>query len=131
MCVWPISKDRLGIPRIESDDTFLATVLPIENLPLARVLIRLRNRPLQKRHRTARSREQMSLWPAGYPKTPGFDVRFGSKADILGGLCDVRFTPKSGHRSAPSRYCPLNLSIHASGTWCGAWVASKSDMRPK
>jgi len=67
-----------GLPRIESDHTFLATVLPIENLPLARVLIRVRNRPLQERHRTGRSREQMSLWLAGYPKTPGFDVRFGS-----------------------------------------------------
>jgi len=28
------------------------------------------------------------------------DVRFGSKADILGVLRDVRFTPKSGHWSA-------------------------------
>jgi hypothetical protein len=45
-CACGRSKDRLGIPRIESDDTFLATVLPIENLPLARVLIRVRNRPL-------------------------------------------------------------------------------------
>jgi len=27
----------------------------------------------------------------------GADVRFGSKADILGGSRDVRFTPKSGH----------------------------------
>ena len=70
------TKDRLGIPRIENDHTFLATVLPIENLPLARVLTRVRNRPLQERHRTGRSREQMSLWLAGYPKTPGFDVRF-------------------------------------------------------
>jgi hypothetical protein len=75
--VWPI-EGPLGIPRIESDDTFLTTVLPIENLPLARVLIRVRNRPVQERHRTGRSREQMSLWLAGYPKTPGFDVRFGS-----------------------------------------------------
>ena len=31
-------------------------------------------------------------------------VRFGSKADIAAHSCDVRFTPKSGHRSvaAPS-----------------------------
>ena len=28
------------------------------------------------------------------------DVRFGSLADILGGLRHVCFTPKSGHRSA-------------------------------
>jgi hypothetical protein len=41
------AKDRLGIPRIESDHTFPATALPIENLPLARALIRVRNRPLQ------------------------------------------------------------------------------------
>ena len=66
------------MPRIESDDTFLATVLPIESLPLARVLIRIRNRPLQERRRTGRSREQMSLWLASYPKMLGFDVRFGS-----------------------------------------------------
>src|SRR5262249_50478156 len=33
-------------------------------------------------------------------------VRFGSKADIVGGLRYVRFTPKSGHRSA-LRQCPL------------------------
>jgi len=45
--VWPI-EGPLGIPTIESDHTILATVLPIENLPLARVLIRVRNRPLQE-----------------------------------------------------------------------------------
>jgi hypothetical protein len=33
-------------------------------------------------------------------------VRFGSKADILGGLPDVRFTPKSGHRNSVVG-CPL------------------------
>ena len=27
------------------------------------------------------------------------NVRFGSKADILGGLDDVRFTPNSGHQN--------------------------------
>jgi hypothetical protein len=31
------------------------------------------------------------------------DVCFGSKADILGGLRDVRFTPESGHFPALSR----------------------------
>jgi hypothetical protein len=94
-CACGRSKDRLRIPRIESDHTFLATVLPIENLPLARVLIRVRNRPLQERHRTGRSREQMSLWLAGYPKTPGFDVRFGSLAAAARSKWDVRFTPES------------------------------------
>ena len=89
------SKDRLGIPRVESDDTFLATVLPIENLLLARVLTRVRNRCLQERHRTGRSREQMSLWLAGAPKTPGFDVRFGSKADIVIVGRHVRLSPKA------------------------------------
>src|SRR5215813_8880243 len=50
------------IRRIESDHTFLATVLPIENLPLARVLIRVRNRPLQERHRNRpRSKTNESL----------------------------------------------------------------------
>jgi len=28
---------------------------------------------------------------------PGPNVRYRSEADILGGLRDVRFTPKSGH----------------------------------
>ena len=32
----------------------------------------------------------MSLWFAGYPKTPGCDVRFGSKCDLAGLLTDVR-----------------------------------------
>ena len=31
------------------------------------------------------------------------DVRYGSQADILGDLRDVRFTPESGHGSARSR----------------------------
>jgi hypothetical protein len=30
------------------------------------------------------------------------NVRFGSKADILGALRDVRFTPESGHRDSES-----------------------------
>jgi hypothetical protein len=34
------------------------------------------------------------------------DVRFGSKADMGLSLIDVRFTPKSGHRSARWQ-CPL------------------------
>jgi hypothetical protein len=34
------------------------------------------------------------------------DVRFGSKADILLGLRDVRFTPESGHCRATVG-CPL------------------------
>jgi hypothetical protein len=55
----------------------LATVLPIENLPVALVLIRVRNQSARERYRTGLSREQMCLWVAGYPKTPGCDVRFG------------------------------------------------------
>jgi hypothetical protein len=39
----------------------------------------------------------MSLWLAGYPKTLGFDVRFGSNADIDPLTSHVRFTPESGH----------------------------------
>ena len=42
----------------------------------------------------------MSLWLAGYPKTPDFDVRFGSKADIKAPPPNVRFTPESGHTEA-------------------------------
>jgi hypothetical protein len=34
------------------------------------------------------------------------DVRFGSKADIVKSLDDVRFTPESGHSAARFR-CPL------------------------
>ena len=59
-------------------------MLPIENLPLTHVLIRVCNRSLQERHRTALSREQMSLWLAGYSKTPGFDVQFGVILDRVG-----------------------------------------------
>jgi hypothetical protein len=47
---------------------------------MARVLIRVRNRPPRERYRTGLTREHMSLWFAGYPKTPGCDVRFGSFA---------------------------------------------------
>jgi hypothetical protein len=38
------------------------------------------------------SRIVVRQYPSGRPH-----VRFGSEADILGGLRDVRFTPKSGH----------------------------------
>jgi len=34
------------------------------------------------------------------------NVRFGSKADITARRCDVRFTPKSGHRNSAAQ-CPL------------------------
>jgi hypothetical protein len=34
----------------------------------------------------------MSLWLAGYPKTPRFDVRFGSRATDLRCPRDVRFS---------------------------------------
>ena len=34
------------------------------------------------------------------------NVHFGSKADILGGLRDVRFTPESGHWNSVAK-CPL------------------------
>ena len=40
------------------------------------------------------------------PRDQCTDVRFGSGADILGGLRDVRFTPKSGHWLNASG-CPL------------------------
>jgi hypothetical protein len=39
----------------------------------------------------------MSLWFAGYPKTPGFDVRFGSQTEFEWPLSVVRFTTQSGH----------------------------------
>src|SRR5690242_2565168 len=34
------------------------------------------------------------------------DVRYGSLADMAGRICDVRFTPKSGHQLS-ARRCPL------------------------
>jgi hypothetical protein len=34
------------------------------------------------------------------------NVCFGSKADIAGGFCDVRFTPESGHCNSAAK-CPL------------------------
>src|SRR6202035_3106251 len=42
-CACDRSQDRLGLPRIECDHTFLRwqQSLPIENLPLTRVLIRV------------------------------------------------------------------------------------------
>ena len=52
----------------------------------------------------------MSLWLAGYPKTPDFDVRFGSKADIKAPQPNVRFTPKSG-RAPETPECPLVTQI--------------------
>jgi hypothetical protein len=41
------------------------------------------------------------------------DVSFGSKADILRGLRDVRFTPKSGH-CRTTLGCPLSRSRQCS-----------------
>ena len=35
----------------------------------------------------------------GFRTRPAARVRFGSKADILGVLRDVRFTPNSGHQN--------------------------------
>ena len=40
------------------------------------------------------------------PSSARTNVRFGSQADILGGLRDVRYSPKSGHRLSALR-CPL------------------------
>ena len=72
-------QDRSGRPRIECDHTFLRwQQLSQSKIASTRILIRVCNQPLQERHRTGLSREQTSLWLAGYPKTPGFDVRFGS-----------------------------------------------------
>ena len=59
----------------------------------------------------------------------GPNVRFGSKADIEACLRDVRFTPKSGHGSAPLR-CPLCAKSRHSAfqqrpalfdDWCRSW----------
>jgi hypothetical protein len=39
-----------------------------------------------------------AVLPGTNPEPP--DVRFGSKADMTGRICDVRFTPESGHSAA-------------------------------
>jgi hypothetical protein len=70
---------------------------PNRKLPLTRMLIRVCNRPLQERHRTGLSREQMSLWLAGYPKTPRLRRPIWVKADIEAPQMHVRFAPESGH----------------------------------
>src|SRR5215475_531758 len=70
MCVWPI-EGPLGDPKIESDHTFLATVLPIENLPLARVLIRVRNRPLRECHRNRPQSKTNESLACGLSKKAG------------------------------------------------------------
>jgi hypothetical protein len=41
------------------------------------------------------------------------DVRFGSKADILGGLRDLCFTPESGHQD-PLSITPRHLYAYCS-----------------
>jgi hypothetical protein len=44
-----------------------------------------------------------------------YDVRFGSKADLLPSNCDVRFIPASGHRvaqNATSAACQERTSTH-------------------
>ena len=87
----------------------LTTVLPIENLPMARVFIRVRNRPPRERDRTGLSREQISFWFADYPKTPGCDVRFGSNSDLAALKCDFRYAPESRHR-LPDRPCPKSAT---------------------
>ena len=81
-CACGRSKDRLEIPRIENDHTFLATVLPIENLLSgSRVNSRSQSTPTRAPlSNRPQSRTNESLWLAGYLKTPGFDVRFGSKS---------------------------------------------------
>jgi len=97
---------RLGIPRIESDHTVLATVLPIENLPLARVLIRVRNRPLQVRHRNRPRLKTNESLACGLSKNAG--LRIGSKTDICSAREHVRFTPESGRVRRTGR-CPLRV----------------------
>jgi hypothetical protein len=89
MCVWPI-EGPLGIPRIEGDDTFLATVLPIEKFASgSRVNSRSQSTATRVPSNKPQSRTNESRL-AGYPKKPGFDVRFGSKADIAEHLSQLK-----------------------------------------
>jgi hypothetical protein len=69
-CAWDRSQDRLG-----TGDRMCHTLLRWQQLANrkaasdSRVKSRLQSTP-QGRHRTGLRREQMSLWLAGYPKTP-------------------------------------------------------------
>ena len=54
-------------------------------------------------------------------------VRFGSKADIHGPQCDVRFTPESGHRAAGLR-CRLSaISGHRAGSSLDHFVGAQEE----
>ena len=72
-CARGRSKDRLGLPRVECDHTFLRWQQYSQSKICLRLraLIRVRNRPPREHYRTGLSREQMSFWFAGYPKTAG------------------------------------------------------------
>ena len=106
MCVGP-SKDRLGIPGIECDHTFLRWQQPPNRKFASGSRVNSRSQsPLQERHRTGLSREQISLWLAGYPKTPGFDLLFGSYSTeiVRPRLVHVRFNSDSDRQ--PSKRDP-------------------------
>ena len=60
----------------------------------------------------------MSLWLAGYPTTLGFDVRFGSKADMCVAKSDVRFTPNSDRESRHPQ--TVMSALHPKADICSA-----------
>ena len=62
--------------------------------------------PLQERQRkqvrrpalkNQQGRKRIELCRGSRSTAPLLNVRFGSKADMAGRICDIRFTPKSGH----------------------------------
>jgi hypothetical protein len=104
------SKDRLGIPRMQCDHTFLrGNSTPIENLPPTRVLIRVCNRLVQEHHRTGLSREQMSLWLAGYPKRRASTSELGQIRTWPIAAEQVSLSSTSGHRILLRHFRPCAM----------------------
>jgi hypothetical protein len=99
------SKDRLSLPSVECDHTFLRWQQYSQRKFAydSRVNSRSQSTP-RERYRTGLSREQMSLWFAGYPKTPGCDVRFESEADPTAPKSDFRLTPGNRLKSDITAY---------------------------
>jgi hypothetical protein len=79
---------------------------------MARVLIRVRNRPPRERYRTGLSREQMSLWFAGYPKAPGCDFRYGSSEILAASRCFPLFSQYQTFGASVRAY-PFTLTMPA------------------
>ena len=104
MCAWGRWQDRSGIPGIECDRTFPRwQQLSQSKIASDSHVNCVCNRLLQERHRTGLSREQMSLWLAGYPKTPRLRRPIWGRSGHSG-VSGAR--PLCGHWNSAAR-CPL------------------------